>query len=75
LDTDTTALLRRLTAATAAVLEHPSYTSCIQEAYAALNEGLAYLNQVDATGRRDEPADEWHGPSAGQGALRLQAVL
>ena len=61
--TETLTTLRRLAAATAAVLEHPSYIECNREAHAALNEARDHLKAADDVQRMMQRADcdDYHG--------------
>lgn len=60
---DTLTTLRRLAAATAAVLEHPSYIECNREAHAALNAARAHITAADDVQRMMQRADfdDYHG--------------
>lgn len=61
--TDTLTTLRRLAAATAAVLEHPSYIECNRAAHAALNEARDHIKAADDVQRMMQRAecDDYHG--------------
>ena len=61
--TETLTTLRRLAAATAAMLEHPIYIDTNREAHAALNAARDHLKAADDVQRMMQRAecDDYHG--------------